>query len=138
VRILEGNYILYFLQLFIILSLPPFMVYLSIRAFYYPMIDLIGAPLCYYFHIVEGYLMILFQIHSFFIALFRYICIIHNERLFKLGISGHKLARIILFIMFCLPAIFESAILLPFTPGSHLPLDMCLGKHTCALERGVH
>jgi hypothetical protein len=96
---------------------------MSVKGFYYPMKDLIGEPMCYLLHMGELHITMMSQMSSFFISLFRYICIIHNERLLALQISVKVLAKVIFALLFCVPLYFVYSIQWPFPEGAYPPLD---------------
>lgn len=66
-----------------------------------------------------------FQLQSFYVAIFRYICLFHDDFLFKWNLNPHSLARLIICLQFassCLPIYFL------FNLDSIPGLQVCLGK----------
>ena len=70
-----------------IILLPIILFMPTIKNFVYPLKDYTGEFFCYAFHIFEYYAVFVSQYHSFFLNLFRYICLIHDEVLLKNEIS---------------------------------------------------
>lgn len=95
------------------------------KSFYYPLSDLIGSETCLIYHFLELSYYLFMEMHSFFIATYRYLCIIHNESLLKLGLDGKMLAKRTVLTMLILPLLLETFI---FSDANYSPLNSCLGK----------
>ena len=62
-------------------------VYYSLVLWLYPLKDYLGETGCYlimYWRTIGSFAI---QLQSFFMALFRYICLFHNDSLFKFNLS---------------------------------------------------
>ena len=65
----------------------PYMLYFSMVTFVYPMKDYIGEFGCYNVNYMKTAGVIYMQLQSFFMALFRYICLFHDNLLLKYDLS---------------------------------------------------
>ena len=55
----------------------PYLMYFSITTWFYPLKDIIGEASCHIFNIFRGAILYEVQLQSFFMSLFRYICLFH-------------------------------------------------------------
>ena len=58
-----------------------FGVYSIVAVNHYPMKDIVGEVGCHFFEFVEVFGVISFQSVSFYTSLFRYMCIVHPDRM---------------------------------------------------------
>ncbi len=61
--------------------------YVMVAANYYPLKDLIGTFGCYMIDSMEIFGVLSLQTTSFWISLFRYICIVHHVKMHSVGFS---------------------------------------------------
>ena len=71
-----------------------------LRSLYYPIKDIFGNSLCYYTSHSEVFTVFLSQYQSFFITLFRYICLFQNQLVVNLDLKPRNLAQITVFCLF--------------------------------------
>ena len=86
----EGFFILVSLQIFqVMLSMfmGPFSLYLSLVYWIYPLNDYVGDTGCYLIIYVRDIGNFIIQLHSFFVAAFRYVCLFHDNFLKKFNLS---------------------------------------------------
>ena len=67
----------------------PYSLYLSLVYWIYPMKDYIGDIGCYMFVYGRDIGGFIIQLHSFFIATFRYICLFHDNFLLRFNLTPH-------------------------------------------------
>ncbi len=67
--------------------LPAYVIYIAISFFVYPVSDVVSVYGCYAIDIIGIYQVNLFGSSSFYTALFRYLCIVHQNHLMYFGIS---------------------------------------------------
>ena len=63
-------------------------MFVASRAFIFPLKDWIGELACHLISFIEIYSNMMAQSHTFFISMFRYVCIIHNQTLLKRNVKG--------------------------------------------------
>lgn len=103
------------------------MISLTIKTLYYPMADLTGSWFCHAKQYITLGANIHFNCHTFFLTLFRYICIFHDEKILKWDLTPKLIGRLIIGLQMalsiaCTCFIFESV---P-TPRN---VDACLGHY---------
>ena len=106
---------------------------LILRAIYYPTKDIHGSILCYIVNYFELFVIILAQFQTFFITLYRYICIFHDGLLIKLDITPRMLAKLTVLSLFSSSLFVSFTILLATKPT--LTLQSCLGNYAVLYER---
>ncbi len=70
---------------------PLYMVSIALSVTIYPVgeyLGLAGNPWCYGIAFMEAYMFTYTSCHSFYISFYRYVCIVHNNLLLKLGLSA--------------------------------------------------
>ena len=80
--------------------------------------------------------MFLSQYQSFFITLFRYICLFQNQLLVNLDLKPRNLAQITVFCLFFISVLTSSFIILGSDPP--LTLQACLGNYVMLYDRNGH
>ena len=65
----------------------PFSLYLSLVYWIYPLNDYVGDTGCYLIIYGRDIGNFIIQIHSFFVATFRYVCLFHDDFLQKFNLS---------------------------------------------------
>ena len=68
--------------------MPPYVIAVMLKSFHYPIKDIIGVFNCHVMHVAEVLVMIVAQCHTFFVTLFRYICIFHEVKIMKLKMTA--------------------------------------------------
>ena len=68
--------------------MPPYVAAYMLKSCYYPIKDIIGEFFCHVVHVTEVYSAITQQCHTFFVTLFRYICIYHEVKIMELKITA--------------------------------------------------
>ena len=109
---------------------------LILRSLYYPIKDIFGNSLCYYTSHSEVFTMFLSQYQSFFITLFRYICLFQNQLVVNLDLKPRNLAQITVFCLFFISILTSSFIILGSDPT--LTLQACLGNYVMSYDRNGH
>lgn len=66
--------------------IPFYLGFTVMRTIYYPLKDLFGETFCHIFAFTEMSAVMTAQFHSFFLTLFRYICLFHEDVLIKRNI----------------------------------------------------
>ncbi len=61
--------------------------YMAVASFIYPMKSIVGHFGCYFIDFLEIYGVGFMRTQSFYVALFRYICIVQTDLMLKLGSS---------------------------------------------------
>ena len=64
-----------------------YLVFLGMKTIHYPMKDLVGGRFCHFFSFLEPYGAFVGQFHSFFMTVFRYVCLFHSEKMLRHNIS---------------------------------------------------
>ena len=64
-----------------------YLVFLGLKTIHYPMKDLVGGRFCHFFSFLEPYGAFVGQFHSFFMTVFRYVCLFHSEKMLRHNIS---------------------------------------------------
>ena len=101
---------------------------LILRTLYYPLKDILGSFLCHYINYAEIFTMFLSQYQTFFITLFRYICLFHDTTLLKLDIGGPKtVAQITVYSLFIVS--FLTSLFIILGSQSTVALQICLGNY---------
>ena len=67
----------------------PYSLYLSLVYWIYPMKDYIGDTGCYMFVYGRDIGGFIIELHSFFIATFRYVCLFHDNFLLRFNLTPH-------------------------------------------------
>ena len=67
----------------------PYLMYFSLVNFVYPIKQYLGETGCYLVSFLKNMGIMGVQLQSFFMALFRYVCLFHDSLLFKYNISPH-------------------------------------------------
>ena len=65
----------------------PYSLYLTSVYWVYPLKDYIGNTICYMLIYGRDIGIFIIQLHSFFMAIFRYVCIFHDDLLLKFNLS---------------------------------------------------
>ena len=78
----------FLLQIVLLISTPIYLMFVASRAFIFPLKDWIGELACHLISFIEIYSNMMAQSHTFFISMFRYVCIIHNQTLLKRNVKG--------------------------------------------------
>ena len=68
-------------------SMGPYSLYLSLVYWVYPFNDYFGDAGCYIFSYARVIGNFIIQLHSFFLATFRYVCLFHDNFLLKFNLS---------------------------------------------------
>ena len=66
---------------------PLYFITVSVNNFVFPLKNYTGELYCHIFYYCMLYALVVYQYHSFFISLFRYICVVHGSLLMSHGIS---------------------------------------------------
>ena len=106
---------------------------LVLRSLYYPIQDIFGSYLCYYINHMEVFIMFLSQCQSFFITIFRYICLFHSQSLINLELTPKTLAKITVNCLFIVSLLTSSFIIWGSEPTT--TLQSCLGNYVLLYER---
>ena len=77
----------YFFQVMLSIFIGPYSLYLILDYWVYPLKDYIGDTGCYFFIYGRNIGNFTMQLHSFFVATFRYVCLFHDKFLLKFNIS---------------------------------------------------
>ena len=105
--------------------LMPFYAILMIsKSLYYPIKDLFGEPTCYITTYVELFLLYLAQFQTFFITLYRYICLFHDDMLLHFNIHPKSLAKIMVISLFIIS--FLTSFYILFGTELVVHLESCL------------
>ena len=64
-------------------------LYASVALWVYPLNDFVGDLACYMFVYARNIGLEIIQIHSFFVALFRYMCLFHGNLLLRFSLSSN-------------------------------------------------
>jgi hypothetical protein len=64
-------------------------LYTSVALWVYPLNDFVGDLACYMFVYARNIGLEVIQIHSFFVALFRYMCLFHVNLLLRFGLRSN-------------------------------------------------
>ena len=67
----------------------PYSLYTSVALWVYPLNDFVGDLGCYMFVYARNIGLEVIQIHSFFVALFRYMCLFHVNLLPRFSLSSN-------------------------------------------------
>ena len=67
--------------------LVPYLALIVLRTLYYPMKDLFGPDFCYILSWGEVSVILVAQFHTFFVTLYRFICIFYDDEIFQLNLS---------------------------------------------------
>ena len=84
--IVELKFICTFFQ-FVCRIYAVYLVFLGMKTIHYPMKDLVGGRFCHFFSFLEPYGAFVGQFHSFFMTVFRYVCLFHSEKMLRHNIS---------------------------------------------------
>ena len=113
---------------------------LILRAVYYPTKEIHGSTLCYLTDFLEPFKDLLAQFQTFFITIFRYLCLYHNQLLLSFNIFPKSLAKITLLFMFLLCTF--SALNVVIASETSFTLQSCLGNYVLLYQRngyaGLH
>ena len=66
---------------------PLYFITVSVNNFVFPLKNYTGELYCHIFYYCMLYALVVYQYHSFFISLFRYICVVHGSLLMSHSIS---------------------------------------------------
>ena len=79
----------YSFQVMLSIFMVPYSLYLSLVYWIYPMKDYIGDTGCYMFVYGRDIGGFIIELHSFFIATFRYVCLFHDNFLLRFNLTPH-------------------------------------------------
>ena len=77
----------YFFQVMLSTFMGPYSLYLSSVYWVYPLKDYVGDTGCYMLVYGRDIGFVIIQLHSFFMAIFRYVCLFHDNLLLKFNLS---------------------------------------------------
>ena len=106
---------------------PPYLMVHMFKSCYYPIRDIIGEFSCHVIHMYEVYSTMSAQCHTFFVTLFRYICLFHDDKLMRSRLTAQGLARLMCLMAFLTPLSLAMALLQGSPPT--VSLNRCIG-HT--------
>ena len=107
---------------------------LVLRTLYYPVKDILGSFLCHYINYAELFTMFLSQFQTFFITLFRYICLFDDTSLLKLNNTRPKIiAQITVYSLFIVS--FLTSLFIILGSQSTFTLQICLGNYVLLYDR---
>ena len=69
------------------ITISPYFFTLLLKAIHYPLKDITGENLCFFLNYFDQWFNMINQFQTFFITLFRYVCIFHMGRLYKKGLT---------------------------------------------------
>ena len=116
--------------------MPVYAVFLILKSLYYPFKDLFGEAACYVGSYVELFLLYLAQFQTFFITLYRYICLFHDDMLFSLSIHPKFLAKIMATSLFIIS--FFTSFFIIFGTELVIHLESCLGNYWLQYDSRGH
>ena len=64
-----------------------YLIFLGLRAVHYPLKDFFGETFCHLFSFLEIYGTFVGQFHSFFMTVYRYVCLFHSDGMMKHNIT---------------------------------------------------
>ena len=76
--------------------IPIYLIALMFKSCYYPIKDIIGEFNCHVMFLLEIFFVSLSQCHTFYVTLFRYICIFHDERIRKLNLNPRVCSTVLI------------------------------------------
>jgi len=76
-------------QVFLSMFMGSYSLYTSVALWVYPLNDFVGDLACYMFVYARNIGLEVIQIHSFFVALFRYMCLFHVNLLLRFGLRSN-------------------------------------------------
>ena len=84
--VLTHSVLWFFFQIIADIISPFYIIFLFLRTSYYPLKDLLGEGMCYFY----DYLLVIGafagQFHSFYLTAFRYICLFHDDFMLRYNI----------------------------------------------------
>ena len=89
----------FFLQILLSVSVGPILLHFTLDCWVYPMKDYIGETGCHMMLLLRSSGCFIFQLQSFFISVFRYICVFHNDSLLNLNLSPNVSILVILILV---------------------------------------
>ena len=118
------------------LSLIPYLLNMIIRSLYYPVKDITGVYYCYYIAYTEVFSIFYTQFQTFFVTLYRYICLFHDGILIDLGIHPRTLAKWMAFSHFFTSLVTAFSIFLGSEPTN--TEQSCLGNFAELYQHSGH
>ena len=113
--------------------MPFYAIWAMSKSLYYPIKDLYGPSMCYIATYVELFLFYLVQFQTFFITLYRYICLFHDDFLFNLNIHPRVLGKFMVTSLFIISFLISFSILNGTETVVHL--ESCLGNYWLQFDR---
>ena len=68
--------------------MPLYVIVMMFKSCYYPLKDIFGEFFCHVFASYEVFSVMTTQFHTFFVTLFRYICIFHDDNVVQMKITA--------------------------------------------------
>ena len=113
--------------------MPFYAIWAMSKSLYYPIKDIYGSKMCFIATYIELFLFYLVQFQTFFITLYRYICLFHDDFLFNLDIHPKSLAKFMVITLFIISFIVSFSILSGTETVVHL--ESCLGNYWLQYDR---
>ena len=76
-------------QVFLSMFMGSYSLYTSVVLWVYPLNDFVGDIACYMFIYARNIGFTIIQVHSFFVTLFRYLCLFHGNLLLRFSLSSN-------------------------------------------------
>ena len=76
-------------------SMPPYVIVVMLKSCYFPLKDITGEFSCYVIHVFEVVTAMTMQCHTFFVTLFRYICIFHDNKIIHMRMTAKVLSKLL-------------------------------------------
>ena len=115
---------------------PSYLLIMIIRSLYYPVKDITGVYYCYYITYSEVFTIFYAQFQTFFITLYRYICLFHDGILIDLGLHPRTLAKWMAFSHFFTSLVTSFSIVLGSEPT--ITEQSCLGNYVELYQQRGH
>ena len=125
-----ANQIIRFQTFTNIISIPSVVILGALQR-WIPIIFPDNRSICYFYSYLTEFVSVSIQNHSFFVTLFRYLCIVKTEAMWLfLGINApKKLAKIIPLIEVLFTSVVALAMWFPTSPSTSSTLLSCLGRN---------
>ena len=118
------------------INMPMYALVVICRALYYPIKDLTGTVACYCITYLELFSLFLAQFQTFFITVYRYICLFHDQFLINMDLHPRVLAKIVVSILFTVS--ISTSFFILFGSEPTFTEQSCLGNYVLLYDRKGH
>ena len=115
---------------------PVYLLVMILRSLYYPVKDITGQYFCYFVTYSEVFIIFYVQFQTFFMTLYRYICLFHDKILIDFGLHPRTLAKLTAFGHFVTSLVTSVSIILGSEPT--ITEQSCLSNYVEMYQRNGH